>query len=488
MTRHETQDACPDLLITNYSMLEYMMMRPIERPIFNQTREWLQADAANEVIIILDEAHMYRGAGGAEVALLLRRLASRLDVSRDRIRFILTSASLGEGDEATRTAIQFGCDLTGLTPAVSSRSMVVVRGTREAREGARAATAHECEAFGAFELAAFEKHATDLASARAAVAALARSMAWPQPDSAADLPDCLFAQLSGFGPLELLIQRVSGAAVPLDELQQQLFPGQDAERATAALLALATYARRQSDQRVLLPTRMHMFFRGLPGLFVCSDPSCGARRETDRLGILGRLNTQLNDRCECGARMYELLTHRECGTAFLRGYMDGNQGDFLWHVPSGPLREGHQAPLTVTELLVDHEPNSERLDECVRCWLDAQSGRLVYEDPGNALGFRQVFIPATAQEWGSRGLSFSHCPVCNAETLRGGRSTIMDHSTKGEAPFANLVKTQLDAQPAVSEVIPTVAGRCCCSPTGGKKQRGLRATFPAKSSKTFSGR
>ncbi|MFI7785311.1 hypothetical protein EN46_17275 [Citrobacter amalonaticus] len=64
MTRHEMQNRCPELLITNYSMLEYMLMRPIERNIFEQTRDWLRADAKNELILVLDEAHMYRGAGG----------------------------------------------------------------------------------------------------------------------------------------------------------------------------------------------------------------------------------------------------------------------------------------------------------------------------------------------------------------------------------------------------------------------------------------
>ena len=74
LTRHEMQLSCPDILITNYSMLEYMLMRPIERPIFKQTQAWLEADPRNKVILVLDEAHLYRGSGGAEVALLIRRL------------------------------------------------------------------------------------------------------------------------------------------------------------------------------------------------------------------------------------------------------------------------------------------------------------------------------------------------------------------------------------------------------------------------------
>lgn len=80
MTRDEMQVRCPELLITNYSMLEYMLMRPIERDIFEQTKDWLKSDVRNEFILVLDEAHMYRGAGGAEVALLIRRLCARLDI------------------------------------------------------------------------------------------------------------------------------------------------------------------------------------------------------------------------------------------------------------------------------------------------------------------------------------------------------------------------------------------------------------------------
>lgn len=85
--------------------------------------------------------------------------------------------------------------------------------------------------------------------------------------------------------------------------------------------------------------------------------------------------------------MYELLTHRECGIAFLRGYTDGPHGDFLWHVPSGPLREGHQALLTEIEFLVDGEPHRDQADRCLTAWLDIRSGRLLHQAPTNADGF-----------------------------------------------------------------------------------------------------
>ena len=44
--------------------------------------------------------------------------------------------------------------------------------------------------------------------------------------------------------------------------------------ATATLLAISSFAKRKSDGRVLLPTRLHMFFRGLPGLYACCDAAC----------------------------------------------------------------------------------------------------------------------------------------------------------------------------------------------------------------------
>ena len=448
MTRHETQARCPEILITNYSMLEYMLMRPIERPIFHQTRDWLRANATNELILVLDEAHMYRGAGGAEVALLLRRLLSRLDVPRDRVRFILTSASLGSGVDATRPITQFGRDLTGL-PDTSTRLFEVIRGTREARAGQRGATHVETEALAAFDLAAFEKYATDPPAARRAVTELGKALGWIVPDENADLADYLFDKLTGFGPLELLIQCVSGTAMPLDELRTRLFGSfPQAEAATAALLAIATFAKRQHDKRVLLPTRLHMFFRGLPALFACVNPRCEHVREAHARHILGRLHTHARERCECGGRVYELATHRECGTAFLRAYMEGPHGDFLWHLPSGPLREGHQTPLLAVEFLVEGEPHRDETDQCTNAWLHIPSGRLLYQAPVDATDFREVYLPGAGAEWG-RSARFSTCPVCRDNTLREDRSSIMDHSTKGEAPFANLVKTQLDAQPAV---------------------------------------
>jgi hypothetical protein len=100
------------LLVTNYSMLEYMLMRPIERPIFDRTRAWLENNPKEKFLIVLDEAHLYRGASGAEVGLLLRRLRDRLNIPPDRFQVICATASFKDAVYAP----DFGAQLSGFRP------------------------------------------------------------------------------------------------------------------------------------------------------------------------------------------------------------------------------------------------------------------------------------------------------------------------------------------------------------------------------------
>jgi ATP-dependent helicase YprA (DUF1998 family) len=67
-------------------------MRPIERPVFDRTKDWLARNPHEKFLIVLDEAHLYRGAAGAEVGLLLRRLRDRLDIPPERFQVICATA------------------------------------------------------------------------------------------------------------------------------------------------------------------------------------------------------------------------------------------------------------------------------------------------------------------------------------------------------------------------------------------------------------
>ena len=80
LCRWDMHKAPPDILVTNYSMLEYMLARAIEAPIFELTKRWLKTTPGARLTLILDEAHTYTGARGTEIAYLIRRLKERLDI------------------------------------------------------------------------------------------------------------------------------------------------------------------------------------------------------------------------------------------------------------------------------------------------------------------------------------------------------------------------------------------------------------------------
>lgn len=115
--RDEMVDNPPNILITNYAMLEYLMIRPKENVFFSSELKNLWK------YIILDEAHVYSGSTGIEVSMLLRRLKARLE--NNNIQYILTSATLGSDDENEDVA-KFASDLC----SSNFKSNNVIRGIK----------------------------------------------------------------------------------------------------------------------------------------------------------------------------------------------------------------------------------------------------------------------------------------------------------------------------------------------------------------------
>src|SRR5271169_716387 len=95
-TRAELLRDPPHILLTNYVMLEYMLIRPEERALVGETTRELR-------FLTVDELHVYRGRQGADVAMLLRRLRQR--AGRPNLQCAGTSATIATGgDRAARRA------------------------------------------------------------------------------------------------------------------------------------------------------------------------------------------------------------------------------------------------------------------------------------------------------------------------------------------------------------------------------------------------
>jgi Zn finger protein HypA/HybF involved in hydrogenase expression len=460
LTRHEMQDRAPDLLVTNYSMLEYMMLRPLEAPIFQQTADWLASDGGNKLTIVLDEAHMYRGSGGAEVAYLLRRLQSRLGIPRTRIRFILTSASLGSSDEARADIKKFAAGLTG---GEASR-FELETGTVDRRRGGTPADHRTQQLLASFERSAIVAASTDLPKAKAALASLANALGLSlevSEDDSDSLQHYAFEILERTPVASLVSERLTSSPSTLADCAGAAFPAEEMRiEAAESLLALMAFAKDRRKNRPYCPIRSHLFFRGLPGLFACTNVECGSAVSSGPR-LLGRLHASETIRCACGSRVYELLTHRSCGASYLRAYMQDVDGDFLWHQPSN----GSWTETRLVEAQFYVVPEAEiETSQGALVWLHTPTGKLMRPPSGAKRGeYLALLAPgADTRDRGRQVLSLKgNCPACGQRT-RPEAPLAMDLATKGEAPFAHLVRAQVEAQPITQLRSPQ-------APNGGRK-------------------
>lgn len=283
--RWDMQAAPPDVMVTNYSMLNIMLLRKQEEHIFRATRKWLEETPDARLTLILDELHMYRGTAGTEVAYLLRNLRHRLglDKNPEKLRVLAASASLeaGRDDEF----------LDGFFALPGSRRVIIPGKVKEIH--------------GEGDLAA---HTERLAQAAKAPV---------NQDEAVAL-----ARETGLGPAlqRALTPGAKPRALPAPELAKNLFPDVSEEQRQDALHGVLRILGTAQDPE-LPQLRAHFFFRNIEGIWACSDPQCpdipvghGPERR------VGRLFAEPTSRCTCGARVLELLSCQACGDLMLGGY------------------------------------------------------------------------------------------------------------------------------------------------------------------------
>lgn len=122
-TRKELWNNPPDIILTNPTMLEYMLLRNKDQVLFSpKSLRW----------IVIDEAHTFSGAGAAELAMLIRRVLDAFNIQKpDDIRFATSSATIGNASDTKQknvAIVKFIQDITG------SRNVVAIDGNRVYKE------------------------------------------------------------------------------------------------------------------------------------------------------------------------------------------------------------------------------------------------------------------------------------------------------------------------------------------------------------------
>jgi len=269
----------PDVLVTNYAMLNALLMRDFERSFFESTRTWLKEDPRNEFTLVVDELHSYRGSAGSEIALVIRKLFDRLglNASSPQLRIIATSASLGNGNESVDFLEQFF--------GVDRSTFVTTAGTPLKPQLGEAPPRSAFMSLGDGDPGS--EVATDLLSSRIAGLCLDKSG--------------------------------TPRATPISDLSARFFDESDDGTAFENVLTTIARAKKQDGS---IPIRAHIFARSLPGMWACTNSSCqGISAGTPSRGF-GSLSTLPSSVCShCSSRMLELLHCDECGDASLGGYL-----------------------------------------------------------------------------------------------------------------------------------------------------------------------
>ncbi|HDN9016128.1 TPA: DEAD/DEAH box helicase [Aeromonas salmonicida] len=88
--KHTLRATPPDILLTNYKMLDYLLMRPGDQGL------WRHNLLGTLRYLVVDELHTFDGAQGSDLACLVRRLKHHVGVDNGRFACVGTSATVGD--------------------------------------------------------------------------------------------------------------------------------------------------------------------------------------------------------------------------------------------------------------------------------------------------------------------------------------------------------------------------------------------------------
>lgn len=283
----------PPMLVTNATMLEYMLVRTHDAPIIEASQgklEW----------VVLDEAHTYVGSQAAEVALLIRRVLHAFGVLPENVRFVATSATIGDPDgEAGERLKTFLAQVSGVDAdcvhLVTGERQIPTLPSNDKREVSFAdITRLEAES----EIAPARYEALCTSSTAVAIRSL----------------------FVGHKPIAKLSEVARLIATP----------GEAAETYQAKALHWLDLLSGTRDQQgtSFLPLRAHLFHQTLSGVWACADPDCTSKHEIlreDSQWRFGQVWLEPRKHCECGSPVYELISCDSCKSVHLTAAVRGGK-------------------------------------------------------------------------------------------------------------------------------------------------------------------
>lgn len=285
ISRDQMIETPPHILITNYAMLEYLMLRPRDSVFFDGQY------ATHWKFIVFDEAHVYNGSTGIEVSMLFRRLKAK--IGQQDITYILTSATLGDKDDDEAVA-EFAHKLCN----APFNKDDVIRADRIIPS-----TIHERSSL---PISFYE----DLANATNRSLSNEEILGMLGVSENSDLNEELYEKIvhdNNYWKIRSLLSSpdtVSNVAYSMGWKPKQL-----TDFVTVASLA-------EKDGAQLFDARYHMFLRATESIFVTLKP--------DNHVMLNRSSVRYNNEIGQSFKVFEAATCSYCNAVYLVGKIDHN--------------------------------------------------------------------------------------------------------------------------------------------------------------------
>jgi ATP-dependent helicase YprA (DUF1998 family) len=427
LTREEMLNNPPKILITNYAMLEHLLLLPRNERLFSTNA--LQ-------IVVLDEIHTYHGAQATEVAFLLRKLKNRLSIEQP-LQVFGTSASLSDGNDADEKLKVFATSLFG------EDVHDVVRGKRVAHERLQSATKNE------FSLS--------VAEWAALAGVLEKLLIQPDEDKTADTWNDLLDS-NGLPNIHLKLQSGSVLAVLLEErfaanrevrqVAQLLDRGgiknfrdlanlifnsptvvasdEQKYQALSTVIRIGTLARADENSFPLLPGRYHIAVNSIEGvaLLPASNEEGWSKLKAAR------------HYCDEDGQYFPLMTCRKCGQPYLEGF---EEGGYLYNRrPHDRESHGERRVFWLGKPVGYVEDEDDEFEDDVPAnyqefWLDVKSGELTARDSSIVL-----YAVITERDEQEKAWYVKKCPACGGSAA-GADAEIITRMHPGNEALGSVV-------------------------------------------------
>ena len=312
LSREEMREHPPHILITNYAMLEYLLLRPKDSPFFDGEY------AKNWKFLVLDEAHIYSGASGIEMAMLIRRLKDRVCKNMEGdLQCIATSATLVKEEEDFSKVAEFATKLFGerfeFEPQNSQRQDVI-KGERIKTMVEKSTLNCPAQLYSQLDKIIRESSEDSLLEQCYKVC---EKFGIPENILNESKKRCngdarkfLYEILSRDEKILKLKRILEEGAKKFEECVKQLVdknnPSDEERQCITSLVNIAVWARPDIESLPLLPARYHLFVRAPEGIFVSFYPE-------------PKIFLERRELTDDGYPVFELASCRRCGQEYLVG-------------------------------------------------------------------------------------------------------------------------------------------------------------------------